>query len=255
MFQGYVDPNFNQIYLVTNNRWNWLVNSGLDVSVAKQGARVQWLASYSHQWRHVAGTWVPNDPASFIQPAAFPNDKGIGNTKGPLSAPIESNSLSGTYMAGAGQWRDNVASLGATITGPWGIRVSPVVTYQSGIWSGPVVTKIAAPDPAFGPTTLTLSNGRLVSNPLATTIRFAYPTRADGQWAPKGMYSVNLQLGREFIFDRRKLIASLSGFNLTNGDAPLQLAPGANQQYSTTYQQGFIVQQPRAVQALFRFLF
>ena len=255
VFQGYVNPNFNQIYLVTNNRWNWLVNSDLDVSVAKQTARVQWLASYSHQWRHVAGTWVPNDPASFIQPAAFPNDKGIGNTKGPLSVPIESNSLSGTYMAGAGQWRDNVASLGSTITGPWGIRVSPVATYQSGIWSGPVVTKIAAPDPAFGPTTLTLSNGRLVSNPLATTIRFAYPTRADGQWAPKGMYSVNLQLGREFIFDRRKLIASLSGFNLTNGDAPLQLAPGANQQYSITYQQGFIVQQPRAVQALFRFLF
>jgi len=255
VFQGYVNPNFNQIYLVTNNRWNWLVNSDLDVSVAKQTARVQWLASYSHQWRHVAGTWVPNDPASFIQPAAFPNDKGIGNTKGPLSVPIESNSLSGTYMAGAGQWRDNVASLGSTITGPWGIRVSPVATYQSGIWSGPVVTKIAAPDPAFGPTTLTLSNGRLVSNPLATTIRFAYPTRAVGQWAPKRMYSVNLQLGREFIFDRRKLIASLSGFNLTNGDAPLQLAPGANQQYSTTYQQGFIVQQPRAVQALFRFLF
>jgi len=255
VFQGYVNPNFNQIYLVTNNRWNWLVNSGLDVSLARQAGRVQWLASYSHQWRHVAGTWVPNDPASFIQPAAFPNDKGIGNTKGPLSVPIESNSLSGTYMAGAGQWRDNVASLGVHITGPKGIRVSPVVTYQSGIWSGPVVTKIAAPDPAFGPTTLTLSNGRLVSNPLATTIRFAYPTRADGQWAPKGMYSVNLQLGREFIFDGRKLIASLSGFNLTNGDAPLQLAPGANQQYSNTYQQGFIVQQPRAVQALFRFLF
>jgi hypothetical protein len=156
---------------------------------------------------------------------------------------------------GSGQWRDNVASLGASALGPWGIRVSPVLSFQSGIWSGPVVTKIAAPDPAFGPTTLTLSNGRLVSNPLATTIRFAYPTRADGQWAPKGVFSFNLQLGREFTLGRRKLIASLSGFNLTNDDAPLQLAPGANQQYSTTYQQGFIIQQPRAAQALFRFLF
>jgi hypothetical protein len=130
-----------------------------------------------------------------------------------------------------------------------------VVTYQSGIWSGPVVTKIAAPDPAFGPTTLVLSNGRLVSNPLATTIRFAYPTRADGQWAPKGMYSINVQVGREFTVGKRKLIASLSGFNLTNYDAPLQLASGANQQYSTLYQQGAVVQQPRALQGLFRLLF
>jgi len=255
VFRGYANPNFNQIYLVTNNQWNWLVYSGLDVSVAKQGGRVQWLASYNHQWRHVAGTWVPNDPSSFIQPGAFPNDKGIGNTRGPLSVPVESNSLSGTYMAGSGQWRDNVASLGASAVGPWGIRVSPVLSFQSGIWSGPVVTRIAAPDPAFGPTTLTLSNGRLVSNPLATTIRFAYPTRADGQWAPKGVFNFNLQLGREFTLGSNKLMASLSGFNLTNGDAPLQLAPGANQQYSTTYRQGFIVQQPRAVQALVRFLF
>src|SRR5260221_13653046 len=104
VFQGYKNPAFNQIYLVTNNQWNRLVYSGLDISVAKQGGRVQWLASYNHQWRHVAGTWVPNDPPSFIQPGAFPNDKGIGNTRGPLSAPTESNSLSGTYMAGSGPW-------------------------------------------------------------------------------------------------------------------------------------------------------
>jgi len=141
------------------------------------------------------------------------------------------------------------------VIGPWGTRLASVVAYQSGPWSGPIVTRISTPDPAFGPTTLVLSNGRLVSNPLATTIRFAYPTRADGQWAPKGMYSVNLQVSREFMFGSRKLIATLSGFNLTNYDAPLVLASGANQQYSTLYRQGSIVQQPRAMQALFRFLF
>src|SRR6266566_7101203 len=177
VFQAYKNPAFNQIYLVTNNQWNRLVYSGLDISVAKQGDRVQWLASYNHQWRHVAGTWVPNDPASFIQPGAFPNDKGIGNTRGPLSAPTESNSLSGAYMAGSGQWRENVVSLSGSALVPWGIRVAPMITYQSGPWSGPIVTRIAAPDPAFGPTSVVLSNGRPVSNPLATTIRFAYPTR------------------------------------------------------------------------------
>jgi hypothetical protein len=255
VFQGYTNPNFNQIYLVTNNRWNWLVYSGLDVSVARQGARLQWLASYSHQWRHIAGTWVPNDPASFIQSGAFSNDRGIGNTKGSLSVPLDSNSLSGTYMAGSGQWRDNVFSLGGSTFAPWGFRVASVLTYQSGPWSGPIVTRLAAPDPAFGPTTLVLSNGRLVSNPLATTIRFASPTRGEGQFALKGMTSLNLTVAHEFNFAGYRLVASLSGFNLTNHDAPLQLASGANQQYSTVYGQGIIVQQPRAAQVLFRFFF
>jgi len=255
VFKGYRNPNFNQIYLVTNNQWNWLVYSGLDVSIAKQGGRVQWLASYNHQWRHVAGTFVPNDPASFIQPDAFPNDKGIGTTRAPLSVPIESNSLSGTYMAGSGQWRDNVVSLSGNVLAPWSLRVAPAITYQDGLWSGPVVTRISAPDPAFGPTTVVLSNGRVVSNPLATTIRFAYPTRGDGQFALQGTFSVNVQVSREFAFGERKLVASLSGFNLTNADAPLQLAQGGNQQYSSTYQQGIIVQPPRAAQVLVRFLF
>ena len=255
VFQGFKNQNFNQIYLVTNNRWNWLVYHGLDLSVARQGGRVQWLASYNHQWRHVAGTWVPNDPASFIQPDAFPNDKGIGNTRGPLTTPTESNSLSGTYMAGSGQWRDNAASLSGNMVGPWNICVAPVVLFQSGPWSGPVVTRIAAPDPAFGPTTVVLPNGRAVSNPLATTIRFAYPTRSEGQWSPQGMYSVNVQVSREFTIGPSKLVASLTGFNLTNYDAPYQLATGANQQFNTFYQQGQIVQQPWALQAVIRLLF
>jgi len=255
VFRGYKNPDFNQIYLVTNNQWNWLAYSGLDVSIARQGGRVQWLATYNHQWRHVAGTWVPNDPASFIQPGAFANDKGIGSTRAPLTVPLESNSLSGTYQVGAGNWRDNVVSVSANALGPWGIRVAPVISYQDGLWSGPVVTRIAAPDPAFGPTLVVLSNGRVVPNPLATTIRFAYPTRGEGQFALAGMYSVNLTVSREFTIGARRLVASLSGFNLTNHDAPLQLASGGNQQYSATYQQGIIVQPPRAAQALVRFLF
>src|SRR4029077_19918514 len=100
-------------------------------SSAKQGDRVQWPATYNHQWRHVAGAWVPNDPASFIQPGAFPNDKGIGNTKGLTSSPIDSNSLCGTYMAGSGQWRENVASVSGNARIAWGISVAPMILYQS----------------------------------------------------------------------------------------------------------------------------
>jgi hypothetical protein len=158
-------------------------------------------------------------------------------------------------MAGSRQWREGVVSLSGSALGPWGIRIAPLLTYQSGPWSGPIVTRIAAPDPAFGPTTVVLSNGRVASNPLATTIRFAYPTRGDGQFTLKAMSSLNLQLSRELPIGVGKLVASLSLFNLTNHDAPLQLAAGGNQQYSATYQQGTIVQQPRAAQAVVRFLF
>ena len=48
---------------------------------------MQALASYVRQWRHIDGTWQPNDPASFIQPDAFANDTGIGSSTGTASAP------------------------------------------------------------------------------------------------------------------------------------------------------------------------
>ena len=55
-------------------------------------------------------------------------------------------------------------------------------TLQKGRWSGPIPTGSLRPDPQFGPPTVTLSNGRVVSNPLATTLRFAFPTRSEGQY-------------------------------------------------------------------------
>src|SRR5262249_58043207 len=85
VFKGYKNPNFNQIYLVTNNQWNWLVYSGLDVSIAKQGGRVQWLASYNHQWRRVARTFGANDPPPVLQADPSPPYNSVRTTRRPPS--------------------------------------------------------------------------------------------------------------------------------------------------------------------------
>jgi hypothetical protein len=129
------------------------------------------------------------------------------------------------------------------------------VSFQSGTPTGPVTTNIAAPDPAFGPATLVLSNGRLVSNPLATTLRFAYADRGTGQvWTP-WLNTWNARVGRVFSVAGTKLEASLDVFNITNGGADQQFISGANRINSTNY--GLLTnrQLPRSAQAVVRWQF
>src|SRR4051812_30976631 len=252
MFAGYIDEAFNEIYKATNNRWNTPIYSSLELSLTKRTPRVQTLASYVRQWRHIDGTWQPNDPASFIQPDAFPNNAGIGSSTGTAAANSDANSLSGFHMTqsvtASAQWVDHVVRSAVAATAPWGVTAAANYTFQSGIWGGPVVTQIAAPDPAFGPSTVRLSTGRVVSNPLATTIRFAYPTRGEGQQRTPNLHTLNLRIGRRFVLSRVKLDASLDVFNATNHGADLGFEFGGNQTYNPLF--GLFVdrQQPRSAQ-------
>jgi hypothetical protein len=81
------------------------------------------------------------------------------------------------------------------------------------------VTRLATPDPRFGPPTVTLSNGRVVSNPLATTIRFANATRGDGQFTLPFGHALNLRIGKDVSFGTRRLETALDVFNVANHDA------------------------------------
>ena len=255
-FVGYTDEAFNDTYLVTNNRSNWPAYASLEISISKRAARVQGLASYVRQWRHMAGTWQPHDPASFIQPSAFPNDRGIGTPTGALSHTGESNSLSGTHMTqrdtASAQWQDHVVRGGVHVAGPWGLMAAASYTFQSGAWSGPIVTRVAAPDPAFGPATVTLSNGRAVSNPLATLVRFAHPTRGDGQLTTPDFHVVSLRVGRRFAVRGLRLDAAVEAFNLTNNGAFMSFQFGANQLYNPLYGLMEFRQLPRSAQASLR---
>jgi hypothetical protein len=251
VFKGYRDEELNDIFLVTNSIWNWYVYSGFELAVAKRTSRVQLISSYVRAWRHIEGTWQPNDPASFIQPEAFPNDKGLGI---PRTAP--SNSLSGTADTfGNTGWQDHTGRIAVVLSAPWGMQLSTSYTIQSGPYTGPVVTRIAAPDPQFGPPSVTLSNGRVVSNPLATTIRFAFPTRGEGQVKANARQELNLKIGRIFKFGTQRIEADVDFFNLTNEGSIERYRTDANQLYNPFYLGGESIQPPRSVHFAVRYVF
>jgi hypothetical protein len=258
VFTGFINEAFNNIYQQTNNRWNTPVYTSLELSVTKRTDRIQAIGSYVRQWRHLDGTWQPNDPASFIQPAAFANDRGIGTPNGSTGSADDADSLSGSNMTQAAtasaQWQDHVARIGATYNGPWRLLLSTSYQFQSGAWSGPIVSEVPA-DPAFGPSTVILSNGRAVTNPLATAIRFAYPTRADGQLRTSVLHVWNVRIGRQFEVSRLKLDAAFDLFNVTNNGADQSFMGSANQTFSPQYGLTNNRQLPRSAQVLLRVAF
>jgi hypothetical protein len=265
-FQGYQNPALNQIMLVTNNVWNSMVYNGLELTLAKRTSKLNLLAGYTRTWSCLQGTWIPNDPASFIQPGAFANCKGLGSIRGNeqnSTGTAVGGSLGGDADTRSPSWIPNSLHVGASYQAPWGFLAASNLSWLSGPWSGPVVTKLAAPDPQFGPPTLTLSNGRVVSNPLATTIRFANATRDIGQIEAPTIVIWNVRLGRTFKLGTRTFQANVDVFNVTNRGADQQfLIPGGNQTYSPNYAlkpdgtfNGQSRQFARSAQISFRFQF
>src|SRR5262249_17373848 len=125
-------------------------------------------------------------------------------------------------------------SLGRILQCAVGFLFATNLVALSGPYSGPIVTRIAAADPRFGPSTITLSNGRTVSNPLATTIRFAYATRGDGQIKAPNLIIWNLRAGRDFKIGAQHLNLAVDVINVLNHDADQQFQNGGNQLYNTT---------------------
>jgi hypothetical protein len=249
VFQGYRDERFNEIYLVTNNQWNWFVYQGLEVTASRRTPVWQLYSTYTLAFDHIAGTWQPNDPASFVQPDAFDNNAGLGTVRGNTT-----NSLGGDTRDR--MWQRHQIRTGLTYTAPWRLILSTNFSFQSGTPTGPVTTNLAAADPSFGPPTIRLSNGRLVSNPLATTLRFAYSDRGEGQlWTP-WLNVWNIRVGRSFALPgAAKLEASIDFFNLTNNDSDQQFVSGGNQINSSNYALLTNRQLPRSAQAVVRLQF
>lgn len=247
---GLKDPTQNNIYLITNNVWNWFIYRGLDVTITKQTNRVQMITTYTYSTDHIAGTWQPGDPAGILQPGAFANDAGLGSVRGNVP-----NSLTGSADTRDRMWQHHQLRSGATWNAPWKMRLAGSFTAQSGTPTGPVTTNLAAPDPQFGPTTLVI-NGRNVSNPLATTYRFAYANRGQGQlWCP-WLIALNTHVSRTFrLGERSSIEAALDVFNLTNRGAAQQFVSGANQINSKNYGLTQNIQLPRSGQIVLRWKF
>jgi len=82
---------------------------------------------------------------------------------------------------------------------------------------------------------VTLANGRTVSNPLATTIRFVGPTRGDGQIETDPLTTLNLRVGKALNLGGRRLEVAYDVFNALNANAFQQFKSGGNQTYSANY--------------------
>jgi hypothetical protein len=256
VFKGYRDESTNERYLLTANIWNRPVVNAVQVAFTKRSRRAQLVAAYTREWNALIGTWQPNDPASFLQPDAFRNRGGIGFVNGCSSgvACADANSLA-PVTGGGGSWRSHVVNAGGAFEMPWRIYFATSYNLQSGPWSGPILASLGAPDPAFGTPTVTLSNGRVVSNPLATPIRFANATRGDGQLRLPSLHIWNVRVGHRLSSARRPIEIALDVLNVINAGADQAFSPGANQQFSPVFGLGSTRQFPRAAELSFRVLF
>ena len=255
VWSGLVNPALNNTYYVTNNKWNWFVYQGIEFNVSKQTSRVRLFGTYSYSPDHLAGTWQPNDPAAIIEPAKFANSAGIGSVRGNVT-----NDYTGDTRDR--MWQRQQLRSGFSWNAPFRIRASTSFTAQSGTPGGPVITTLSALGESytgqFGPATEKVTyNGttRTVSNPLATTYRFAYANRGEGQiWCP-WLLQWDALAGREFsIGERQAIQVDVDFYNLLNGGAAQQFVNG-NNIASSTFGSLQNIQLPRSVQFSVRYSF
>nr|MBA3269953.1 hypothetical protein [Acidobacteriota bacterium] len=229
-----------------NRTFASVVMTNLEAVLAKNLSN-NWQGSLSQtrQWQYASGTWGPTDPARFIQPDAFPTNRELASY---LFGNGDTNSLSGGGREAGVAYRPYSVRMAGQYLAPYGIKVGASYGIQSGGWVGNIVTRLPAADPAFGPTTVRLADGTTQPNPLATTIRFAYPTRGEGQPRNEDERYLQLQLGKEFEFGRQRVEVSMGIFNVFNGGAQQQWLTGANQMYSANYLATFNRTSPRQLQ-------
>jgi hypothetical protein len=251
VWSGLINSALNNTYYITNNKWNWFVYQGYEVTVSKQTKKLQLFSTYTYSPDHLGGTFQPNDPTAIVEPTKFANNAGLGSVRGNVT-----NDWTGDTRDR--MWQRNQSRTGVTYRAPWGIRLSSTITAQSGTPGGPVITTLTALGTPYagqyGPSTLTIA-GRTVSNPLATTYRFAYKDRGTGQIFCPWLIQWNTLVGREFrITDRQNIEADLNIYNITNNGAGQQFVNGNNIS-SATFGTLQNVQQPRSAQISLRYHF
>lgn len=231
---GLVDPSQGIVYRLTNSTWNQMHYYALQITVAKNLSRnFQALAAIHRQWQHDSGTWNPTDPARFIQPDAFPNNRMLWRTRDPN----DHNSYPGSTTAP--MWNPYAYRFNGTWFAPAGIVVGGSYAIVSGGWSSWIVDQLPANSPElaqFGPSTVVSSTGAVQSNPLRTRIRFVNPTRGEGQVLLAATHTVGLKLSKRFrLGGDRDLEVATNILNLLNGGRGTEYARGgANRVYNTT---------------------
>jgi TonB-dependent receptor-like protein len=249
---GRVDPNQGMIMQQTNASWTDVVVTDFEAVLAKNLSRnVQLILTGTRQFQHLTGTWNPTDPARFIQPGAFENNRDLSRH---LFGNGDDNSLDGGGRESGVAYRPYSLRMAGQYFAPLGIKIAGSYVIQSGGYLGPVLIQSVA-DPVFGPGTVRLVNGTTQPNPLATAWRFAYPTRSEGQVLNEATRYLQLNVGREFVFGTQRVEANLGLFNVFNTGAHTQWNDGANVLNTPLYLSRFNRHPPRAFQMSFRYKF
>jgi len=256
---GKIDPNQGLLYQLTNNTWSTTHYKALQGTVTKNMTHgFQMLFTVQRQWQHLEGTWNPSDPARFISPDAFANDKNIWRTDGVQ----DQNSLAtGNSLVNNPMWNPYSVRMAGTWHAPFDLVASGSYTIVAGNWTGPVIDQLPANSPliaVFGPSTVVSSTGVRQSNPLATRIRFLYPTRGEGQPRAPDVHIVGIKVGKRIgLGGSRNVEVSCEVFNLLNaGNYTEYSRQGANRFYNQqTFSTYTNPQTPRAatLQTVVRF--
>jgi hypothetical protein len=250
---GLVDPNQGRIMQQTNATWSKIVVTNMEAIVAKNlSHNFQVMGTFTRQWQHIDGTWNPTDPARFIQPDAFANNRDLSRH---LFGNGDDNSLDGGGAESGVAYRPYSVRLAGQYFAPWEVRVAASYVIQSGGYLGPVVVQNATGDPVFGPGQIRLANGTTQPNPLATSWRFAYGTRSDGQLRNETTRYLQLNLGRSFKFGARSIETGVGIFNVFNTGAHTQWNTGANRLNNALYLSRFNRHPPRAFQVTLGYKF
>jgi hypothetical protein len=232
-FKGYKDVTQNSLLTTTNLTNSYLRYQSLQFSLIRNiGGRYSIFTNYTWQRQKEIGDFKYDDVNGYLNPRDwFDTDK--------VSRP-------------------HIFRVNGNIYLPWRFTVAAIFSLQSGVYGGPLTKTLAANDPevsAHGPATLTLSNGRVVSNPLFTQTRLVGP-RSQGQLQSPYVPRLNLRLGKEFRFKERHVLeGAVDLFNITNNGAPLFFRNGTNTSISTFGQFLSNTQTPRGAQLTVRYRF
>jgi Carboxypeptidase regulatory-like domain/TonB dependent receptor len=242
---GRVDPNQGLVMQQTNATWSKVVIQNYEAIVAKNMSHnFQVMMSLTRQFQWVDGTWNPTDPARFIQPGAFENNRDLSRH---LFGNGDDNSLDGGGNETGVAYRPYSVRIAGQYLAPWDFRIAASYVIQAGGYLGPVVRQVGA-DPVFGPGRVTLANGLTQPNPLATAWRFAYDTRSEGQTLNETARYLQLNINRSFRFGSRSIETGVGIFNVFNTGAHTQWNTGANRIGTTLYEARFNRHPPRAAQ-------
>ena len=151
---GLVDPNRGIITRETNNTWTQVIVNAIEMTFAKNMSNnFQIIASATRQWQHLNGTWNPTDPARFVQPDAFENNRDLSQQ---LFGNGDDNTLNGGGRESGAAYRPFSVRIGGQWLAPWGFSVGGSYVIQSGGYIGPLVSRLETNDPQlaqFGPAT------------------------------------------------------------------------------------------------------